>query len=63
MAQDTDVLGGAILGVCAGLLWTASGFIHFAYAEEKDKAKVSLLSQDRLKLANASRSTLRTNGY
>lgn len=32
---------GAILGVCAALLWTASGFVQFAYPEEKDKAKVS----------------------
>lgn len=30
--------GGAILGVTAALLWTSSGYIQFAYAEEKDKA-------------------------
>ncbi|EXJ88145.1 hypothetical protein A1O1_05073 [Capronia coronata CBS 617.96] len=30
---------GAILGFCAALLWTASGFIQFAYPTETDKAK------------------------
>ena len=35
---------GAILGVCAALLWTASGFIQFAYPEEKDKASVWFLA-------------------
>ncbi|KAH0334983.1 membrane transporter, partial [Aureobasidium melanogenum] len=29
--------GGIILGISAGFLWTVSGFIQFAYAEEKDK--------------------------
>ncbi|KAK5948241.1 hypothetical protein OHC33_010675, partial [Knufia fluminis] len=33
------LFGGALLGVCAALLWTASGFIQFAYPEEVDKAK------------------------
>ncbi|KAH8699180.1 membrane transporter [Talaromyces proteolyticus] len=31
------LLGGVVIGLCAGLLWTVSGFIQFAYAEEKDK--------------------------
>ncbi|KAH8549485.1 hypothetical protein BGW37DRAFT_469008 [Umbelopsis sp. PMI_123] len=31
------LLGGAILGISAGWLWTAVGFIQFAYGEEKDK--------------------------
>ncbi|KAL4882103.1 MFS general substrate transporter [Aspergillus karnatakaensis] len=35
--QAFPLTGGAILGVCAGLLWTASGFIQFAYPEEHDK--------------------------
>ncbi|KIX09740.1 uncharacterized protein Z518_00821 [Rhinocladiella mackenziei CBS 650.93] len=30
--------GGAILGVTAGCLWTAAGFIQFAYAQEDEKA-------------------------
>ncbi|KAL2211522.1 hypothetical protein CC79DRAFT_1363819 [Sarocladium strictum] len=30
--------GGCVLGLCAALLWTSSGFIQFAYPEEKDKA-------------------------
>ncbi|KAL3471037.1 MFS general substrate transporter [Aspergillus californicus] len=33
------LFGGALLGVTAALLWTTSGFIQFAYAEENDKAK------------------------
>lgn len=33
---------GASLGVTAGCLWTAAGFIQFAYAEEDQKALVSL---------------------
>lgn len=36
----TIMLAGAFLGFSAALLWTGSGFIQFAYAEEKDKAKV-----------------------
>ncbi|KAF4961810.1 hypothetical protein FSARC_10068 [Fusarium sarcochroum] len=36
--QAFPLTSGAILGLCAALLWTASGFIQFAYAEEKDKA-------------------------
>ncbi|KAF7556673.1 hypothetical protein G7Z17_g1267 [Cylindrodendrum hubeiense] len=31
------LLGGVILGISAGLLWTVAGYIQFAYAEEKDK--------------------------
>lgn len=31
---------GAILGLSAALLWTASGYIQFAYPEEKNKAAV-----------------------
>ena len=27
-----------MLGITAGFLWTACGFVQFAYAEEKDKA-------------------------
>ncbi|KAJ6443235.1 membrane transporter protein [Purpureocillium lavendulum] len=33
------LFAGALLGVGAALFWTTSGFIQFAYAEEKDKAK------------------------
>ncbi|KAK5124766.1 hypothetical protein LTR85_001479 [Meristemomyces frigidus] len=33
------LFAGAFLGFTAALLWTSSGFIQFAYAEEKDKAK------------------------
>ncbi|CAH0033149.1 unnamed protein product [Clonostachys rhizophaga] len=32
------LFSGALLGICAALFWTSSGFIQFAYAEEKDKA-------------------------
>ncbi|KAF7557020.1 hypothetical protein G7046_g6155 [Stylonectria norvegica] len=31
------ILGGAVLGVSAGLLWTVAGFIQFSYATEKEK--------------------------
>ncbi|KAJ6438094.1 hypothetical protein O9K51_08683 [Purpureocillium lavendulum] len=31
------LLGGVILGISAGLLWTVAGYIQFAYAEEKHK--------------------------
>ncbi|OAA71716.1 hypothetical protein LEL_08951 [Akanthomyces lecanii RCEF 1005] len=31
------ILGGIVGGMSAGLLWTVSGFIQFAYAEENDK--------------------------
>ncbi|KAH8696173.1 membrane transporter [Talaromyces proteolyticus] len=31
------LLGGVILGISAGLLWTVAGYIQFAYAEEKYK--------------------------
>lgn len=31
-------LGGTILGITAGMLWTAAGFISFAYAAEDEKA-------------------------
>ena len=31
-----------MLGCTAGCLWTAAGFIQFAYAEEKEKALVSM---------------------
>ncbi|KAF5598145.1 hypothetical protein FPANT_3909 [Fusarium pseudoanthophilum] len=31
------LLGGVILGISAGLLWTVAGYIQFAYAEEKQK--------------------------
>lgn len=34
------LFGGAMLGFCAACLWTASGFIQFAYAEESEKAMV-----------------------
>ena len=26
------IMGGAVLGFCASLLWTASGYIAFSYA-------------------------------
>jgi MFS family permease len=32
-------LGGAILGITAGLLWTAAGFIQFAYATDDEKTR------------------------
>ncbi|KAF5556146.1 hypothetical protein FMEXI_1279 [Fusarium mexicanum] len=31
------LLGGVILGISAGLLWTVAGYIQFAYVEEKQK--------------------------
>ncbi|KAJ0425202.1 hypothetical protein BJY00DRAFT_308530 [Aspergillus carlsbadensis] len=34
------LLGGALLGVTAALLWTTSVFIQFVYAEENDKDEV-----------------------
>ncbi|KAJ9145453.1 Membrane transporter protein [Pleurostoma richardsiae] len=37
--QAFPLFAGAFLGLTAAMLWTASGFIQFAYAEEKDKAK------------------------
>ncbi|KPI45554.1 uncharacterized protein AB675_812 [Cyphellophora attinorum] len=37
--QWYPLLGGAILGITAGLLWTAANFIQFAYPEEKDKGR------------------------
>lgn len=37
-------LAGAVLGICAALLWTTSGFIQFAYPEEKNKASVRYLT-------------------
>lgn len=39
--QWFPLLGGFILGFCAACLWTTSGFIQFAYAEESEKAMVS----------------------
>ncbi|PLB47354.1 MFS general substrate transporter [Aspergillus steynii IBT 23096] len=36
--QVFPLLAAALLGICAGLLWTTSGCIQFAYPEEKDKA-------------------------
>lgn len=36
------LLGGAVLGSTASLLWTAANFIQFAYPEEKDKGKFEL---------------------
>lgn len=36
-AQDFVVAAGAILGVCAGLLWTAQGSIMLSYATEERK--------------------------
>ncbi|OJI99848.1 hypothetical protein ASPVEDRAFT_81437 [Aspergillus versicolor CBS 583.65] len=35
--QPFPLAAGGILGVCAGLMWTTSGYIQFAYPEEKDK--------------------------
>ncbi|KIW67908.1 hypothetical protein PV04_07123 [Phialophora macrospora] len=37
--QAFPLFAGAFLGFSAALLWTGAGFIQFAYAEEKDKAK------------------------
>ncbi|KAH7202957.1 hypothetical protein BKA60DRAFT_641075 [Fusarium oxysporum] len=37
-SEAFPLFSGALLGVCAALFWTSSGFIQFAYAEEKDKA-------------------------
>ncbi|KAK7061445.1 hypothetical protein R3P38DRAFT_657503 [Favolaschia claudopus] len=37
-AKDFAIAAGAILGVCAGLLWTAQGSIMLAYPTEADKA-------------------------
>jgi hypothetical protein len=37
-------MSGAILGCTAGCLWTAAGFIQFAYAEEHEKALVGRFS-------------------
>ncbi|RDW90964.1 putative membrane transporter protein [Coleophoma crateriformis] len=37
--QGFPLFAGAFLGFTAALLWTSSGFIQFAYAEERDKAK------------------------
>ncbi|GME47572.1 putative membrane transporter protein [Neofusicoccum parvum] len=36
--QWFPLLAGFILGFCAACLWTSSGFIQFAYAEESEKA-------------------------
>lgn len=33
------IAAGAILGACAGLLWTAQGCLMMSYPEEKDKGK------------------------
>lgn len=37
--EDFVIAAGAILGVCAGLLWTAQGAIMLAYATEKRKGR------------------------
>ena len=34
-----DVYLGALLGVCAGLLWAAQGAIMLSYPQEEDKGK------------------------
>ncbi|RFU33869.1 hypothetical protein B7463_g2471, partial [Scytalidium lignicola] len=39
VSDGFPLFSGAFLGFSAALLWTSSGFIQFAYAEEKDKAK------------------------
>ena len=44
--QAFPLTAGSILGICAALLWTSSGFIQFAYPEEKDKAMVKGLYQN-----------------
>ena len=36
------LLGGAVLGLTGGFLWSTAAFVQFAYAREKDKALVSL---------------------
>jgi MFS family permease len=33
------IAAGAILGICAGLLWTAQGSLMLAYATESQKGK------------------------
>jgi MFS family permease len=38
-AKAFVIAAGAILGICAGLLWTAQGSLMLAYPTEKDKAK------------------------
>ncbi|KAF7355033.1 hypothetical protein MSAN_01418800 [Mycena sanguinolenta] len=38
-AKDYMIAVGAILGVCAGLLWTAQGSLMLAYPTESNKAK------------------------
>lgn len=40
-SEGFPLTGGCVLGLGAALLWTSSGFIQFAYPEEKDKAAVS----------------------
>ena len=35
------IAAGALLGVCAGLLWTAQGSLVLAYATEDKKGKLS----------------------
>ncbi|KAF4313583.1 putative membrane transporter protein [Botryosphaeria dothidea] len=39
--QWFPLLGGFILGFCAACIWTTSGFIQFAYAEESEKGNGS----------------------
>jgi MFS family permease len=34
-----NIFAGALLGVCAGLLWTAQGTIMISYPKEEDKGK------------------------
>ncbi|KAJ6516215.1 MFS general substrate transporter [Mycena sanguinolenta] len=38
-AKDFVIAAGAILGVCAGLLWTAQGSLMLAYPTESNKAR------------------------
>lgn len=37
------LLSGAIIGTSGGFLWTAAAYVQFSYAEEKDKALVSMM--------------------
>jgi MFS family permease len=42
--ENFVIAAGAILGVCAGLLWTAQGAIMLAYATERTKGRSVLVN-------------------
>jgi hypothetical protein len=57
-------LGGALLGLSAGCLWTSAGFIQFAYAQEDEKAMVSrYFMHNKLRNRANSASSLHGNGF